>query len=99
MPRWSVKGRLVNRREGPARAPGSYRYYRSQKVWRVKISRIYEETCRILLVAAVIVEDVSPPGEFYLPAGWTVLLTGRRYFTLGASGDSYTYDTRARAYV
>lgn len=63
--------RKSDERKSCASARGSYRYYRSRKVWRVKISRIYEETCRILLVAAVIVEDVSPPGEFYLPAGWT----------------------------
>lgn len=62
-------GWVVNRREGPALSRGSYRYYRSRKVSRVKISRIYEETCRILLVAVVIVEDVSLPGEFYLLAG------------------------------
>jgi hypothetical protein len=64
-------------------------YYRSRKVPRVKISRIYEGTCRILLVAAVIVQDVSPPGEFYLPAARTGLLTARRYFTPEIR-DSYT---------
>lgn len=55
---------VINRPEGPALSRGSYGYYRSRKVSRVKISRIYEETCRIPLVAAVIVQDVSPPVSF-----------------------------------